>query len=349
MIKQDEEKEEWRIVPQNNNYEVSNLGRVRNKKKKRILKKRVHLSGYETIGLMTRSKQKIFSVHRLVAQAFILNPNNFPYVNHKDRNKTNNRVTNLEWVNNSMNVKHFIDTGRNTYKRAVRQYDLQNNFIKEFDSIKEAAKAVKCTSESISTCASGKIKTCRGFVWKYTKKIKEKAREDIPWKEIQGYPGYRIYNNGQIYSEKINRYLILRVVNGYHKIHLYRNNTQKNYYIHILVAKYFCDNSDNKLFVNHKDGDKLNNNYTNLEWVTHSENSKHSHNLGLNKKVRRVHQYTMKDKYLRSFNSCREASKFLGLNKNNSHISEACRSILKSAYGYKWKYGKTVYNYLQGV
>jgi hypothetical protein len=102
MIK--EEKEEWRTVLQNENYEISNLGQVRNKKTKKTRKKQINDSGYEIITLYF-GKKKTYLVHRLVAQAFIPNPNNLPFVNHKDRNKVNNRITNLEWVTSSMNMK----------------------------------------------------------------------------------------------------------------------------------------------------------------------------------------------------------------------------------------------------
>ena len=92
MSKQTEEKEkeeeEWRNIPGNEIYEVSNLGQVRNKRK--ILKKQITEGGYERIGLSLQKKKQMHRVHRLVALAFILNPNDFPDVNHKDKNRANN-------------------------------------------------------------------------------------------------------------------------------------------------------------------------------------------------------------------------------------------------------------------
>ncbi len=152
----EENKEEWITISENENYEVSNLAQIRNKQTKKILKKHITEAGYERIGLHYSQlhKSKLHLVHILVAQAFILNPENFPFINHKDRNKTNNRVTNLEWVNHSMNMKHCVKTGRNQYKRAVRQRDLEGNEVAIFDSLEEAAKVAKCTSTNIGYCAN---------------------------------------------------------------------------------------------------------------------------------------------------------------------------------------------------
>jgi hypothetical protein len=343
-----EEKEKWKTIPDYNNYEISNFGQIRNKKKQ-ILKKRILSSGYETIGIyLAPLVRKFHFVHRLVAQTFIPNPENLAYVNHKDRNKSNNKVTNLEWINHSMNIKHCIETGRNTYKRPIRQYDLKNNFIKEFDSITEAASITGCNRRNISTCALGKVKSAGGFIWKYVQEIDKKISGNIPWKEIKDYPNYKIYNNGEIYSKRYNRHLKPIINSGYYTINLYHNNTRKLYYIHILVAQLFCKNSDNKPIVNHKDANKLNNHFTNLEWVNYSENSIHSNKLGLNKHIRRVHQYILENKYLRTFNNSKEAVKFLELKSGaDTNIRSVCKGKRKTAYGYKWKYGETLYDYLR--
>jgi hypothetical protein len=94
----------------------------------------------------------------------------------------------------------------------------------------------------------------------------------------------------------------------------------------------------------------LNNHYINLEWVTRSENGNHAHSLGLNKTIRRVYQYTREGKYLHSFNNCREAAESLEIMSKKktimNHISRVCRSKRETAYGYKWKYGETLYDYL---
>jgi hypothetical protein len=105
------------IVECGDNYEVSNLGRVKsNGQRKTILKPTINSKGYHRIGLMLGSKKKNYRVHRLVALAFIPNPDDKPEVNHKDGNKDNNVVDNLEWSTHSENVQHSFDNNLNHTK-----------------------------------------------------------------------------------------------------------------------------------------------------------------------------------------------------------------------------------------
>ena len=94
--------ETWKVIHLNTNYEVSNLGRVRNKKGL-LLKPQKTEKGYLRVDLSKDGKTKHYKVHRLVASAFIPNKNNLPQINHKDENKQNNRVDNLEWCDNWYN------------------------------------------------------------------------------------------------------------------------------------------------------------------------------------------------------------------------------------------------------
>jgi hypothetical protein len=354
MIEQDEKKEKWRIISENKKYEVSNLAQIRNKKTKRILKKYINNDGYEQIGLWEQKEQKNHQVHRLVALAFIPNPNNFPQVNHKDKNRANNKVENLEWVTQSVNLKHSHRTERNTYKRPIWRRDSKGEKV-VFNSITEAAKAVDCTSSNISACLREISSTAFGYTWGYVEERIKEARKDIASMEIKGYPKYLIYNNGQIYSNKrnSNKYLMPGISNSYFRVVLCNNNDRRSHYVHILVAQHFCDNPDNKSIVNHKDGNKLNNHYTNLEWVTRSENSRHANSLGLIKRVsKRVHQYAREDKreILRTFNSSKEVAEFLKLKCKTKAsissiitvISKVCRGKQNTAYGYRWKYEEII-------
>ncbi len=96
--------ETWRTLDENQNYEVSNFGRVRNKRNDYILKPILKTNGYSCVSIkIDFEKYKCFSIHRLVAKYFIPNPLNKPNVNHKDFDRSNNCVDNLEWVTQSEN------------------------------------------------------------------------------------------------------------------------------------------------------------------------------------------------------------------------------------------------------
>jgi hypothetical protein len=100
--------EEWRIIEEAPNYEVSNLGNVRNKKLKKPVRPFTNNAGYLQVVIRSNKKNLYRLVHRLVAIAFIPNPNGYSEINHKDFNKDNNTVENLEWVSHTMNMKYNI-------------------------------------------------------------------------------------------------------------------------------------------------------------------------------------------------------------------------------------------------
>jgi len=107
------------------------------------------------------------------------------------------------------------------------------------------------------------------------------------WDKIPGYEdNYLITSSGKIWSLKSNNFLKPNIVrSGYKMVRLYRNGWAKDYLVHRIVAEVYCNNPDNKRVVNHKDGNKLNNYFLNLEWNTDSENQLHAIRTGL-KKIR---------------------------------------------------------------
>jgi hypothetical protein len=158
-------------------YQISNLGRVkslprwvRNRSGKYITKEKILApiktrKGYLNVHLQSKG----YSVHRLVAKAFIPNPLNLPQVNHKDENKENNSVNNLEWCTNKYNASYGTRPERISKKssKKVNQYSLENTFIKDYSSEIEAAKINNCDGSHIAACCRGKRKTCKGYIWKY--------------------------------------------------------------------------------------------------------------------------------------------------------------------------------------
>lgn len=158
-------------------YKVSNLGNVKSnlyRAQRKLLTKIVSYKGY----LRVRLPDGLKYVHRLVAQAFIPNPNNLPQVNHKNEDKTDNRVTNLEWCSLLYNIKYGTGIERRSYKRTllrngtssipVVQFDLQGNYIAEYLSAKEATRHLSLKSSSnITKCCKNQRKSAYNFKWKY--------------------------------------------------------------------------------------------------------------------------------------------------------------------------------------
>lgn len=100
-------KEIWQEIKETEGrFLISNYGRIKNKKSQIVRKFRINTGGYYRINMWSEDKNKTFRVHQLVAKYFIDNPNNFPFINHKDGNKLNNHVNNLEWCTPSQNNKH---------------------------------------------------------------------------------------------------------------------------------------------------------------------------------------------------------------------------------------------------
>ena len=109
--------------------------------------------------------KKEMLIHRLVAKSFIQNPLNLSYVNHKDENKLNNNVENLEWCTAKYNNSY--GKGALARNQRVIQYDLQGNAIKIWESIKEASEELGVSQEGISACCRGIHKTSGGYAWTY--------------------------------------------------------------------------------------------------------------------------------------------------------------------------------------
>ena len=110
-------------------------------------------------------------VHRLVASAFIPNPNNLPEVNHKDENKLNNRLENLEWCDRKYNSNYGTRNQKAANKKfkAVNMYSLEMKFIRKFDSLKEAGKYVNGNPCNIAQNCKRRSKSSYGYIWRWCK------------------------------------------------------------------------------------------------------------------------------------------------------------------------------------
>ena len=163
--------EEWKPIPgYDGKYEVSNWGRVKSYKYNsdgKILSPLQDGNGYFFIHLSKNGKAKMCTIHRLVAEAFISNPSNFPVVNHKDENKQNNYVENLEWCTPAYNLAYGTRLER--ISKPVVQLDKKGNFVAEYKSAQEAFRATGIAQSSICKCCQHKPGhySAGGFIWIY--------------------------------------------------------------------------------------------------------------------------------------------------------------------------------------
>ena len=146
-------------------YEVSNLGRVKSLNynrtgKERIMKGLDNGHGYLFVQLCKDGKVENCRINRLVAMAFLPNPDNLPEVNHKDKIRTNNKVENLEWCTTKYNVEYSL-------AKAVIGINKVSGLILVFPSTREASRQTDINHSSISACLKGRQKSAGGFYWQY--------------------------------------------------------------------------------------------------------------------------------------------------------------------------------------
>lgn len=157
----------YKTIEEYPNYEVSNMGNVRRKGGKMLKPLFTKNTGYYMVCLYNEFGSKRVLIHRLVADAFLSNPNNYPVVNHINEDKTDNRVENLEWCTRSYNINYgaSISKIRKSKQKGCLQMDMEGNIIKEWECIRVAQRTLKINN--ISKCCMGKMKTTGGYKWKY--------------------------------------------------------------------------------------------------------------------------------------------------------------------------------------
>ena len=152
-------------------YEVSDQGRVKSLNYNRTGKEKIMNTGEDTYGylrvnLSKDGHAKKLKVHRIVAKAFIPNPNNLETVNHKDEDKTNNTVSNLEWMSRGDNVAYSQPQWE---KRRVQMLDKSTGeLLATFPSLMEAVRVTGINQGNICSCCNGKRKSAGGYIWQYS-------------------------------------------------------------------------------------------------------------------------------------------------------------------------------------
>lgn len=177
------EKEEWKDIRGLEGYQVSSLGRVRYKDTGEIRHIPYNSRGYAVMGFRTESGRKCFYVHRLVANAFVPNPDNKPDVDHLNTIKSDNRAINLRWVtrkenqNNPITHKKMVAfaNSENHFRKKVFQYSLAGEFLSEYESLISASCKSGVGKCSISACIRGITRRGGNYIWR-TQKV-ERTKE----------------------------------------------------------------------------------------------------------------------------------------------------------------------------
>lgn len=256
--------EVWKMIDGYSRYEVSTFGRVKNKDGV-IMKTTPQNAGYIRIKMVNDiGTKKNVRVHRLVCLAFLENPWNKPTVNHKDHNKWNNHISNLEWATIPEQNAHRTIV-KSTYNHLEKApMDTWVQIPKEFIN----------TETPYYISANGKVKNKMGYISK----------------------GY--------------------CKDGYISVTI----SSKKYPLHILMAKVFLPNVDNKPYVNHKDGNKENAKLSNLEWCTPSENSQHALKMNLLQYCKPIKVCDLHKNTITTYASIRQAQ---------LHLKTSCKTIKK--------------------
>lgn len=146
-------------------YGITSCGRVWSYRRQKFLKPRVDKYGYLTVCLSNQGQKKFAKIHRLVAEAYIPNPEEKPQVNHKDENKANNSINNLEWATGKENLTYGTRLERIAKKLGKQVYCVELDRV--FDSASQAARELDIDNSAISATCRGKYQTYKGYHWRY--------------------------------------------------------------------------------------------------------------------------------------------------------------------------------------
>jgi len=161
-------------------YKISNTGNVKSLErimwngqtyytyKEKLLRKSINGNGYYTVRLSKDGMGKNYILNKLLAIAFIPNPHNLPIINHKDGDKLNIDLDNLEWTTYKDNNSHAIDNGLNKVAKKVKSINIKTGEVMYFESARQADRELGVGYKNISACLNGKQQTCGGYRWEFS-------------------------------------------------------------------------------------------------------------------------------------------------------------------------------------
>lgn len=308
----------WKPVKNYENlYEVSNLGKIRSVDRNitttngtiRCLRGKPVActparSGYVFVMLYKDSVPKRYSVHRVVAETFLPNPENLPQVNHIDEDRANNCVYNLEWCTQSENIK----SRKNKGEKKVLQYDKDGHFIKEWNSIVKISEELGIKYTTIQSAVSHNH-FCSNYFWRY-------YSENYPLKIEVTLPFW--YNN-QIYQYDLEGNFIRewdKVIMIESELGIDRSGVTKS-----------C-------------GKKEGYSYKGFQWRYKRDVKDPTINIGkvrVREGIREINQYTLDGEFIKTWKNAMDAARGVGL-KTGGRILQCCKGTCNSSKGYIWKY-----------
>ena len=330
-------------------YQISNLGRIKNIKTNYISKIKPR-KDTNTVQFNLKDDDKVYYGNMLVGKTFILNIKK-DCIDHINRYKSDNRLSNLRWATYSENSKNKI----HKYKKGkkVDQYDLKDNLIKTWNKISDVEEELKINHTNILKVINGKKTDAGGFIWKYNiENIKGEIWKKVPIKEIEDT---YVSNFGRIKRRNDDRTITYGSVrkDGYCTISIplkiqpenIKRKITKGFQVHKLVGLTFLENKDKKEYINHINENRSDNKVANLCWVTNSENVNHSLNLKnrkndnvLQKQILQIDPKT--NKIINKFRSFVDASETLNITKTG--IQSCIYGKQKTFFGYIWKTEETI-------
>jgi hypothetical protein len=316
---------EWKNVKGYPEYKISNYGDVYSIRKGRILIKQ--LDEYYKVNLNYKNRTLSKYIHRLVYDTFVGLTDKNLVVDHKDRDKLNNYIGNLRETTVLENNMNCEKQPRGFTK--IAQYDKNNQLIKIWESYNDILQNTNYKRTTLITCCLGNSQYAYGYIWKDLSRLDDNSGYTaIQTYDKHTYSNYKINRKGEVINST-NKILTTHLSKKYLHISLMSDEGSKiQYSIHRLVAMTFIPNPKNLPHVDHIDKNKLNNDISNLEWVTIQLN-----NIRANGKT--VYQIDMKtNEIIKTYISVSTAERELKI----TGISRACTGKSKSCKGYRWRY-----------